>query len=115
MAKMVTVEYWCGRVVLQTPKSCCHRVGLQDARGFELFVGLAIPCLGAEGAFEEVDGKRVRHGAGVFTDGVETYDGEWHADEMHGEGSYTAASGAKYRVRSRSLPSSTAWNRWGSV
>lgn len=50
-----------------------------------------------EGEYVEKDGLTARQGRGVFTDGVETYEGEWESDVMHGEGTYTAASGAKYR------------------
>lgn len=48
------------------------------------------------GEYIAVQGKRLRHGKGQFTDGPEAYDGEWANDAMEGQGKYTFASGALY-------------------
>ena len=39
-----------------------------------------------------------RQGKGTFTDGAETYVGEWKDDDMHGAGTFTFASGAVFEV-----------------
>lgn len=47
----------------------------------------------------------MRQGTGTFADGVESYEGGWRNDEMHGSGAYRAASGASYEVsRTASVP-----------
>lgn len=39
---------------------------------------------------------RYRDGSGVYSDGVESYDGEWVKDRMEGNGKFTFATGATY-------------------
>jgi hypothetical protein len=53
----------------------------------------------ADGQFERVDGVVKRHGHGTYTDGAETYEGEWSHDAMHGQGRYRSATGSSYEVR----------------
>jgi hypothetical protein len=37
-----------------------------------------------------------RHGNGVYWDHGSMYDGQWHLDQMHGHGTFTLDTGAKY-------------------
>ena len=48
----------------------------------------------AEGEYVAKGGAKQRHGKGMFTDGVETYTGEWKDDAMHGNGASTTRAQA---------------------
>ena len=52
-----------------------------------------------EGAWVIKEGKKLRHGHGVFIDGAakgQTYEGEWADDAMAGRGAFRYATSAKY-------------------
>eukprot|EP00591_Stephanopyxis_turris_P003368 CAMPEP_0195514128 /NCGR_PEP_ID=MMETSP0794_2-20130614/5607_1 /TAXON_ID=515487 /ORGANISM="Stephanopyxis turris, Strain CCMP 815" /LENGTH=91 /DNA_ID=CAMNT_0040642297 /DNA_START=60 /DNA_END=332 /DNA_ORIENTATION=- len=49
-----------------------------------------------EGEYREEGGRRVRHGQGTYTNGDETYVGQWKDDKMSGAGKYVFASKAVY-------------------
>ena len=58
----------------------------------------------AEGLWLMKDGVKMRHGKGMFVEGVpegsapQSYEGEWREDAMHGHGTFRYASNAKYVV-----------------
>jgi hypothetical protein len=50
-----------------------------------------------EGEFVvKADGSKIRQGNGSFTDTIESYQGEWENDAMHGRGVYKFATNAVY-------------------
>ena len=54
---------------------------------------------GAEGEWLIKDGVKMRHGQGIYIDGMaegQTYEGEWQDDTMTGRGVFRYASSAKY-------------------
>lgn len=44
------------------------------------------------------DPVRKKHGMGTYTEGNNSYTGQWNMDAMHGKGKFTFASGAYYEV-----------------
>merc|ERR1719197_291289 len=52
--------------------------------------------LPGQGQYVVDGGVKKRQGKGTFTDGAETYVGEWKDDDMHGAGTFTFASGAVF-------------------
>ena len=63
------------------------------------------PCA-AEGHWLVKDGVKMRHGKGMFIEGVpdssttpQSYEGEWKEDAMSGYGVFRYATNAKYEVR----------------
>eukprot|EP00762_Andalucia_godoyi_P001707 ANDGO_07047.mRNA.1 Phosphatidylinositol 4-phosphate 5-kinase 9 len=48
------------------------------------------------GEWQIFDGVRMRHGRGIYTEGAQSYDGEFQKDAMHGFGMLKFASGASY-------------------
>jgi len=63
----------------------------------------------AEGLWLMKDGVKMRHGKGMFVEGVpegsapQSYEGEWREDAMHGYGTFRYASNAKYVVRHETI------------
>ena len=61
----------------------------------------------SEGLWLMKDGVKMRHGKGMFVEGVpegstpQSYEGEWREDAMHGFGTFRYATNAKYMVRYR--------------
>merc|ERR1740133_471549 len=55
-----------------------------------------------EGLWLMKDGVKMRHGKGMFVEGVpegsapQSYEGEWREDAMHGHGTYTFPDGSSY-------------------
>ena len=47
---------------------------------------LGLTHVPTDGEYVLIDGVRQRHGKGKYTDGPETYDGDWKCDAMHGKG-----------------------------
>jgi hypothetical protein len=55
-----------------------------------------LPITCHPGDWVQIDGKRLRHGKGVFIDGKDTFDGEWVMDAIEGTGTYSFGTGATY-------------------
>ena len=68
-----------------------------------------------EGHWMIKDGVKMRHGKGMFVEGVEegstpqSYEGEWSEDAMNGYGIFRYATNAKYEVRQDQASSPHDW------
>jgi hypothetical protein len=48
------------------------------------------------GDWSSKDGIKIRQGKGIFSSAYESYEGEWLADAMHGQGKYIFSTGSCY-------------------